>query len=65
MGLCASHFGTWPQNVRARVERTGMGVGAGAGSEQARGDKHGLTFVEVTDEFSENSSVLPISRRDG
>ena len=39
MGLCASRFGTWPQNVRARVERTGVGVGAG--SDQARGGKHG------------------------
>ena len=56
MGLCASRFGTWPQNVRARVERTGVGVGAG--SEQARGGKHGgggrLTVTRYnSDEFSE------------
>ena len=42
-GAHGERYDTWPQNVRARVERTGMGVGAGAGSEQARGDKHGLT----------------------
>ena len=53
MGLCASRFGTWPQNVRARVERTGVGVGAG--SEQARGGWGRLTCDEVqanvTNEF--------------
>jgi hypothetical protein len=43
-GAHGERYDTWPQNVRARVERTGMGVGAGAGSEQARGDKHGLTL---------------------